>query len=142
MYIWGIKLYLFVSFLYVLDAFAITTLSVRNFHPFFLLHQGICLEQSVSVKKVFGNKVLNFGTKSCGKSPWNKNSLEIKSYQFETLFSTNFILLPVWFYAKTSPENKSYFSRKCMGTKDVYNNAKKGQLILKTPLAILKNADV
>jgi len=29
-----------------------------------------------------------------------------------------------------------------MGTKDVYNNAKKGQLILKTPLAILKNADV
>ena len=106
MYIWGIKLYLFVSFLYVLDAFAITTLSVRNFHPFFLLHQGICLEQSVSVKKVFGNKVLNFGTKSCGKSPWNKNSLEIKSYHFETLFSITF-----WFQCdfmqkrprKTSP---------------------------------------
>ena len=36
-------------------------------------------------------------------------------------------------YTKKSPENKSYYIvENALGTKDVYNHAKKGQLILKT----------
>ena len=34
---------------------------------------------------------------------------------------------------KNVPGKKFYYSRKCMGTLDVYNHAKKGELILKTP---------
>ena len=45
--------------------------------------------QTSSLKKVFGNKVLNFGTK---KVLWNKKPLEIKSYHFETLCSGTFFL--------------------------------------------------
>ena len=69
------------------------------------------------------------------KSPFIKKSSEIKSYLdsrlcFRGLFSDS---MPVWFYTKTSLGKKSYDIRKRMGTKDVYNNTKKGQLILKTP---------
>ena len=42
-------------------------------------------------EKNFGNKVLNFATK---KVLWKK-VLEIESYNFETLFSMNFVLVPV-----------------------------------------------
>ena len=41
------------------------------------------------------------------KSPFIKKSPEIKSYQFETLFSRTFFLAPVWFYTKKSSEKKS-----------------------------------
>ena len=37
---------------------------------------------------------------------------------------------------KNVPGKKSYFSRKCMGTKDVYNHAKKGEIDKETLLAI------
>ena len=40
------------------------------------------------------------------KSRFIKKSPEIKSYQFETLFSRTFFLAPVWFYTK-SPRKKS-----------------------------------
>ena len=36
------------------------------------------------------------------KSPFIKKSPQIKSYQFETLFSRTFFLAPVWFYTKKS----------------------------------------
>ena len=39
---------------------------------------------------------------------------------------------------KNVPGKKSYYKRKCMGTKNVYNYAKKGLLIFKTPMAIFK----
>ena len=41
------------------------------------------------------------------------------------------------FLYKNVPRKKVH-SRKCTGTKDVYNHAKRGQLILKTPIAIFK----
>ena len=75
------------------------------------------------------------------KSPFIKKSSEIKSYLdsrlcFLGLFSDS---MPVWFYTKTSLGKKSYDIRKRMGTKDVYTNAKEGQLILKnTRMAIFK----
>ena len=76
----------------------------------------------VTTKKVYEKKVLNFGTqKSCGKKcPWNKKSLEIKSYHFRTLFFRTFFLVSV----------------QCMGTKDVYYHAKKRAIDIKTPLVI------
>ena len=48
------------------------------------------------------------------KSPVIKKSPEIKSYQFETLFSRIFFLVPAWFYTKKSSENKSSNKWKCM----------------------------
>ena len=41
------------------------------------------------------------------KSPFIKKSPEIKSPQFETLFSRPFFLAPIWFHTKTSPGIKS-----------------------------------
>ena len=53
--------------------------------------------QQVNAKKVLGKKVLIFGTKKVlwQKSPFIKKCPEIKSYQFETLFSRTFFLAPV-----------------------------------------------
>ena len=57
-------------------------------------------------KKSFRRKVLKFHTKkSCGKSPFFKKSPEIKSYQFETLFSRTFFWLQYDFIQK-SPRKK------------------------------------
>ena len=43
--------------------------------------------QKISLKKGFRKKVPNLAPKkSCGKSHWNKNSLEIKSFHFLWLF--------------------------------------------------------
>ena len=48
------------------------------------------------------------------KSPFIIKSLEIKSYQFETLFSRTFFLAPVWFYTKKVLGKKSSNKWKCM----------------------------
>ena len=61
---------------------------------------------------------------------------EIKSYEFETLISRPFFWLRMILYKNS--RKKSSYSRKFMRTKDVYNHAKKEQLILKAPMAIFK----
>ena len=43
-----------------------------------------------------------------------KNSPEIKSYQFETLFSRTFFLAPVWFYTKKSSEKSPLTSENAL----------------------------
>ena len=86
-------------------------------------------------KKVFKNKVLNFGTiKVLWKSPWNKKLVEIKSYYFQTDFQGLFSSSNIIWYKKV-PGKKSYKSRKWKVTRDFYSHAKKG-LSIKTPLAI------
>ena len=83
----------------------------------------------VTAKKVIENKVTNFGIiKVLWKNCLHEKSLETKSYRFETWFSSTCFLVPVWLYTKTSPEKKSYYRRKCMRTKDVYNHAKQGAI--------------
>ena len=42
---------------------------------------------------------------------------------------------------KNVPGKKFYYSRKCMGTLDVYNHAKKGELILKHPDGYIQRTD-
>ena len=61
------------------------------------------------------------------KKSCEKKSFEIKSYHFETLFPRTFLWLQYDFIQKR-PRKKFYFSRKCMGTKDVNNHAKKGAI--------------
>ena len=65
----------------------------------------------VIAKKVLGKKfpekkVLKFHTKKVlrKKVLILKSLWKIKSYQFETLFSRTFFLVPVWFYTKKSSE--------------------------------------
>ena len=72
--------------------------------------------QKSSMKKSLRKKILNFGTNEVLRkiSPCNK-----KSYHFETLFSRTFFI-------QKRPRKKSYYSRKCMGTVDVYNHTKRG----------------
>ena len=83
-------------------------------------------------KKVFKNKVLNFGTiKVLWKSPWNKKLVEIKSYYFQTDFQGLFSSSNIIWYKKV-PGKKSYKSRKWKVTRDFYSHAKKG-LVLKHP---------
>ena len=71
-------------------------------------------------------------TKFSEKSPFIKKTPEMKSYQFETLFSKTFFLAPEYDFIQKRHRKKFFYSRKFMGTKDVHNHAKKGQLILKT----------
>ena len=80
--------------------------------------------QKSSLKKVFGNKVLYFSTKKVllKKSPRNKKCLEIKSYHF--IFWNFFPGFSMILY-KNVPGKKFHYSRECMVTNDVYNNAKK-----------------
>ena len=63
------------------------------------------------------------------KSPWNKKSLEIKSYHFETLFSWTFL----WFqyYTKKSSYSGNAWEQR------LFTTIKRG-LILKSPMAMLK----
>ena len=73
----------------------------------------------VTAKKVLGKKfpekVLKFHTKKVlwKKVLFLKKSPEIKSFQFETLFSMTFFLAPLWFYTKKSSEKKSSKKWKC-----------------------------
>ena len=65
--------------------------------------------------------------------PWNKKSLEIKSYHFETLFSRT----PVWFYAKKSPEKALSVENAWDWDQRMFITIEIRDLTLKTPLAIL-----
>jgi len=67
-----------------------------------------------------------------------KKILEIKSLwnQSPTILKLYFLGIYFWFnynFTQKRPRKKSYYSRKCMGTKDVFNRAKKRQFISKTP---------
>ena len=86
---------------------------------------------------IFGNKVLNFGTK---KVLWGKNALKfivsgnkVKSF-WDSIFYTFFSDSSMITYKKVSGK-KSCYNDKCMIKKDVYNHGKRG-LILNTLLAV------
>ena len=65
------------------------------------------------------------------KSPWNKKSLEIKSYHFETLFSWTFL----WFQYDIIQKKSSYSGN--AWEQRLFTTIKRG-LILKSPMAMLK----
>ena len=70
------------------------------------------------------------------KSPWNKKSIEIKSYHFETIFSRTFFLAPVWFLYKKVPGKKSHFTVKNAWKQRMFTTMEKNDFILKTPVSI------
>ena len=69
------------------------------------------------------------------KQFFEKKFSEIKSYQFETLFSRTFFLVPVWFHRKKSPE-KCPLVVKNAWEQRMFTAMEKRRLILRTPLAI------
>ena len=85
-----------------------------------------CNRQKSSLNKSFRKLSPKFKKVLCIKGPWNKKSQEIKSCQFETLFSRTFFSFEYDFIQKKSSEKKSSYIEKCMGTNDVYKHWKNG----------------